>query len=508
MAQIRQSIWIKSSTEPQPIVNQPDFVFEIKNSNIRTFNDSFQRGLNFTTATSSNDTRFYLDVILDDANDLVPSFSMRARYNTVDEPGTISFSYDPILNDIRITYFEHFSPLGNAFTGDWNRFRTLYNNIPLSQLITFENNSKLKIRRATDLLITQGENGSNPKDTKLTFTNVAILSEPPILNSILTPVFITNDSEDHTISNVLYRQTNLVTLSSFLGGGFIPGSTRDFVIPFQGWSNTPPMDIFNTDGSIANLQDLWEIYAVFDDEVFVSPLQFIGTPYKAAEVFTNQFKDYLISIAPPGIEKVEVRTSSNRADNTIVDLIFEKTDGKTDTVQFEIPKPTTPIDIDVNITDEPININVVTEPTVIDLSVVEGNKIDIETSVTNVQFTGSDITNVDLTVEENDIALRTDSTEVIFQHQGSQGLRGTGFTLIFRRSETTPSIPNGGSFNTQTNTVTVPDFWSRSPSGTNANGTLYVSAGKLEAGNTVITWTTPTEIQGGCWRIWRFWNFI
>ena len=493
MAIKRQGIWIRSTTQPQPIVNQPDFEFRITGANINFTLPG--AGLSLTQSDNSINTDFYLNITPNPGTDNpVPAFFVQTNVIDVSQPNNFEFQYN--AGDNILTFVVNVGQgAGITILKTWQDIAALWNSIPLGQINSIPNTS-FTFRRAANWDVRE-QFPTEVNNPILTFTYVSNFVDPRVISNLPSPQLFGFTPEPQGVFSITYRQSNLTTLSSFLGGGFSPGQNGDLVFPFQGWRNTPPGDLINSDGSIANLDDLWEIYAVYDDQVNLSPLQFIGVPYRAGEVFSQFFKDYLETIAPPGIENVQVTTSSNTADNTIVDLIFNKTDGTSNTVQFEIPKPTTPVDIDVSITDTPININVVDEPVVIDLSVVEGNKIDIDTTVTNVAFTGSDITNVDLTVEENDIRLRTDSTEVIFQHQGSQGLRGTGFTVIFRRSIITPAIPSGGTFNTATNTVTVPNFWNKDPSGTTGDGTLYVSFGKLEAGNTKIIWTIPTEIAGG-----------
>ena len=297
-----------------------------------------------------------------------------------------------------------------------------------------------------------------------------------------------------TITNVAY-DSSFSTIESgpdFEAGAF--NAAQNILTPIPNWSLKLPDDTFNSvTNEVNNLRDVWEIQTTYDDSIDHNPLIWNGLPFKAGEVISDNFRLAIVELAAPGITNVEVKTVQDVNGNTVVTLEFDKTDATKDDVEFVVPKPVVDVaDLDLKVTDTPIDVRVTEEPTVINI-INETQEFNVSTPITDINFTGNDRTNVDLTLDPIEVAIRTEQVDVVFQNQGAQGVPGTGFVQIFLAIDIQPATPTGGSFNFNSNILTPPTGWSTNLPTIIPPNELWVSYSAITEGKELI-WSNPFQI--------------
>ena len=144
---------------------------------------------------------------------------------------------------------------------------------------------------------------------------------------------------------------------------------------------------------------------------------------------------------------------------------------------------------DINIINDTTVVTVVDTPVVVDITNIN-EVVDITADNIIVEFGGENLTNVDLTIDEQTVNILSEDINVSFDGLGAQGNPGLGFIQVYRVEPDKPFTPTDGSFNFNTNILTPPVGWSLNAPALIANHKLWGTYTSIEKGKDIV-WSPP-----------------
>ena len=493
MAIIQRSIWTKSDIVPVPFNLKPLLKFTTQNWGYGS-NSSLRNNIELNEATSN----FVFNLQNKTTGEYVSDFKVRFVGSQDFASNTNPPTY---INDSRVTYLV----TDNIFTVQFFAPSDGTGISVASQVIWFAD----AINSLANGLTKKGTFGGTD-DYTLTLNDVTVsiptssgTSEVPIFdwetinNNIgSVPNFtagITNSSPaqgDTTISDVSFNVDNRDPKSGppFMGGSYT--KSTDTLEPVDSnWSTTLPDNMVNADGTITNLDNLYELYTSYDDTTDHSELTWYGNPYLAGVVYSDNLRAELSRF---GIKNVKTSQTQLVNRSTVVTQVFTRNDDTEISSTFTIPRQLETLPSKIEFTNEPVDLVVnPAEQVNINFDNLDP-KIDISAPTVKIESSGQETTNVDLTTTKQDVNLTIPQVNVEFAALGITGQPGVGFLQIFTRSINAPATPTGGTFNFTTNVLTPPTDWSQSISD-GSDEDVYATQSVVREGTSLL-WSTPYKV--------------
>ena len=493
MAIIQRSIWTKSDIVPVPFNLKPLLKFTTQNWGYGS-NSSSRNNIELNEATSN----FVFNLQNKTTGEYVSDFKVRFVGSQDFSSNTNPPTY---INDSRVTYLV----TDNIFTVQFFAPSDGTGISVASQVIWYTD----AINSLANGLTKKGTFGGTD-DYTLTLNNVTVsiptssgTSEVAkfdweIINNTIgsVPNFtagVTNSNTsqgDTTISDVSFNADNRDPKAGppFMGGSYT--KSTDTLEPVDSnWSITLPDNIVNADGTISNLDNLYELYTSYDDTSDHSELTWYGDPYLAGIVYSNNLRAELSRF---GIK--DVKTSQTQLVNrsTVVTQVFTRNDDTEISSTFTIPRQLETLPSKIEFTNEPVDLVVnPAEQVNINFDNLDP-KIDISAPTVKIESSGQETTNVDLTTTKQDVNLTIPQVNVEFAALGITGQPGVGFLQIFTRSINAPATPTGGTFNFTTNVLTPPTDWAQSISD-GSDEDVYATQSVVREGTSLL-WATPYKV--------------